>query len=132
MSNASAREYAESIAADIRRMVEAGAPFGWKNVQTDEWHDNAPDIDADDADDYFPASAFDWLGDVLDIQYLVNRDREYRSARVCIAYGGPTAWIDTRTGMLECAWWSAVESVELPSEFIDALDDTLSELYGDY
>lgn len=130
MSNTSAREYAESIVADIRRMVEAGAPFGWKNVQTDEWHYNAPDVDADDADDYVPADAMDWLEGVLDIQYLINSDRTYRSARICIALGGPTAWIDTRTGTLECVWGSPVESVDLPNEFVSGLDDALSELYA--
>lgn len=122
MSNASAREYAESIAADIRANVENGTPFGVVS-------DDNPVTDRENGDEL---DAIDWLDGVLDIQYLVGSDRTYRSARVCIAYGGPSAWIDTRTGMLECAWWSSVESVELPREFIEGLDDALSELYGDY
>jgi hypothetical protein len=122
MSNASAHEYAESIAAEIRANVENGTPFGVVS-------DDNPVTDRENGDEL---DAIDWLDGVLDIQYLVNRERQYRSARVCIAYGGPTAWIDTRTGMLECAWWSGWESVELPHEFIAGLDDALSELYGDY
>jgi len=120
MSNASAREYAESIAAEIRANVKNGTPFGVVS-------DDNPVADRENGEEL---DALDWLEGVLDIQYLVNSDRTYRAARVCITYGGPTAWIDTRTGMLECAWWSAVESVELPGEFIDALDDALSDLYG--
>jgi len=122
MSNASAREYAESIAAEIRQNVKNGTPFGVVS-------DDNPATDRENGEEL---DAFDWLEGVLDIQYLVNSDRTYSAARVCIAFGGPAAWIDTRTGMLECAWWSAVESVELPGEFIDALDDALSEMYGDY
>lgn len=125
---ASAREYAESLAADIIERTNQGYPFGWKHSETGEWSGEAPaELDADDWEE---ATAYDWLDGVLDIQYGVSSDRTYRSARVCIAFGGPTAWIDTRTGTLEVAWWSAWEHVELPSEFIDGLDDALSELWG--
>lgn len=122
MPNASAREYVERIAARIRANVENGTPFGVVS-------DDNPVTDRENGDEL---DALDWLYDVLDIQYLVNSDRTYRAARICIAYGGPTAWIDTRTGMLECAWWSSVQSVELPGEFIDGLDDALSDLWGNY
>ena len=129
MSNAS--EYADSLSADIQRRTEQGIPFGIESEDTG-WTD-----DPDDVLDYLnnPESAFnessamDYLSDVLDIQYIVNSDRTYRAARVLIAFGGPNAWIDTRTSQLEVAWWSAPEYRDLPSAFIDGLDEALSELW---
>lgn len=39
-------------------------------------------------------SAYDWLEDVLDIEYIVGGDGEYRGARVLVAFGGPNIWVD--------------------------------------
>lgn len=131
MSNAS--EYADSLAAVIKRRTEQGVPFGIESDATG-WTDDPDDVRdyLDNPDTEFRgASALDYLSDVLDIQYLVNSDRTYRSARILIAFGGPNAWIDTRTGQLEVAWWSAPEYRDLPSEFIAGVDDALSELWAD-
>lgn len=117
MSNAS--EYADSIAAEIRENVENGTPFGVVS-------DDNPVVDRENGDEI---TAMDYLSDVLDIQYLVSSDRTYHSARILIAFGGPNAWIDTRAGALEVAWWSAPELRELPREFIDALDEACEELW---
>jgi hypothetical protein len=136
-----ATEYADSLVETIRNMADNGSPFGWLNSHTDEWSSDQPadwmtDAESDHLEDdekpdtdWFEASAGDYLSDVLDIQYLVNSDRTYRSARILIAFGGPNAWIDTRTGQLEVAWWSAPEYRDLPSAFIDGLDDYLSEMW---
>ena len=126
MSNAS--DYADRIAREITAAVDAGSPFGWINPDTDEHTMSAPETD-DDRTTFVEARAGDYLADVLDIQYLVGSDREYRAAGVLIAYGGPTAWIDTRTGQLEVTWWSAPETRNLPAAFIDGLDEYLSELW---
>lgn len=131
MSNAT--EYADSLAADIQRMTYHGAPFGLKHRDTDEWTNDETAYQSwlnDEDPEWEEAGALDWLDDVLDIQYLVNSDRTYRAARVLIAFGGPTAWVNTLTGNLEAAWWSATEYRALPSDFIDGLDDALSELWG--
>lgn len=124
MSNAS--DYADSLAADIAAQVKAGFPFGVTNADTGEW---ARTPDGLGWHEWNGESGMDYLSDVLDIQYLVNADRTYRSARILIAFGGPTAWIDTRTGQLEVSWWSAAEVRDLPSEFIDGLDDALREMW---
>lgn len=130
MSNAS--EYADSLTANIQRMTEAGAPYGITDDIGNNWTDEAEDLtDFQDNPDteWQVASATDYLSDVLDIQYLVNSDRSYRAARICITLGGPTAWIDTDTNQLRVAWWSAPEYRELPKAFIDGLDEALSELW---
>ena len=51
-------------------------------------------------------SAFDYLQDALDIEYIVNGKREYLGARVLVAFGGPNIWVDTRRGIVEGAWWN--------------------------
>lgn len=129
-----AEEYAESLSSQFQSWADAGAPFGWIN-DTDEWTGDEPDgWRTDDTydireDGYREADALDYLSDVLDIQYLVTSDARYRAARICIAFGGPTAWIDTRTGLLEVQWWSAPVTRSLPEKVIDGLDAALEELW---
>ena len=73
-------------------------------------------------------SAFDYLEDALDIEYIVNSKGEYLGARVLVAFGGPNIWVNTRTKTVEGHWWgdSAYTS------FTDGigLDDALGELWA--
>ena len=73
-------------------------------------------------------SAFDYLQDALDIEYIVNSKGEYLGARVLVAFGGPNIWVNTRTGIVEGAWWSD----RAEANFVDniGLDDALSELWN--
>jgi hypothetical protein len=79
-------------------------------------------------DDGEYTTAFDYLQDALDIEYIVNGKGEYLGARVLVAFGGPNIWINTRTGTVEGACWS--ERAE--ASFTDniGLDDALSELWA--
>lgn len=49
-------------------------------------------------------SGYEYLSDVLDIEYVVNSKAEYLGARVLVAFGGPNIWINTRTGQVEGYW----------------------------
>ena len=73
-------------------------------------------------------SAFDYLQDALDIEYIVNSKREFLGARVLVAFGGPNIWVNTRTNTVEGAWWEDRSS----AIFTDALglNDALEELYN--
>lgn len=132
MSTSNAAECADSLAAGIESNTDAGAPFGLIRQETEEWTDDAEAFASfhdDEESPFIEATALDYLRDSLDIQYTVGSDRQYHSARVLIAFGGPNAWIDTRTGQLEVTWWSEPETRSLPREFIDGLDDALEELW---
>jgi hypothetical protein len=72
-------------------------------------------------------SAFDYLADALDIEYIVNGKGEYLGARVLVAFGGPNIWVNTRTGTVEGAWWS--DRAEASFKDNIGLDDALSELW---
>ena len=78
-------------------------------------------------DDGEHVSAFDYLQDTLDIEYIVNGKGEYLGARVLVAFGGPNIWINTRTGTVEGAWWS--DRAEASFKDNIGLDDALSELW---
>tara|TARA_R110002096_G_scaffold86066_3_gene198442 strand:- start:108 stop:473 length:366 start_codon:yes stop_codon:yes gene_type:complete len=67
-------------------------------------------------DDYI--SGFDWLQDVLDIEYTISCDGAFLGARVLVAFGGPNIWVDTRNNRIEGHWWG--ESAY--SEFDDEMD----------
>ena len=76
-----------------------------------------------------PFSAFDYLQDVLDIEYIVNSKKEYLGARVLVAFGGPNIWINTRTKQVEGYWWGDSCIMSYDSDAMD-LDSALSELYN--
>ena len=73
-------------------------------------------------------SAFDYLQDALNIEYIVNGKGEYLGARVLVAFGGPNIWVNTRTGTVEGAWWS--DRAEASFKDNIGLDDALSELWA--
>jgi hypothetical protein len=73
-------------------------------------------------------SAFDYLEGALDIEYIVNSKGEYLGARVLVAFGGPNIWVNTRTGMVEGAWWSDRADASFTDNM--GLDEALSELWA--
>jgi len=73
-------------------------------------------------------TAFDYLQDALDIEYIVNGKGEYLGARVLVAFGGPNIWVNTRTNTVEGHWWAD----SCIAKFTDniGLDDALEELWN--
>ena len=85
-------------------------------------------FDDEENEDGETLSAFDYLQDALDIEYVVNSKGEYLGARVLVAFGGPNIWIDTRRGRVDGYWWSESASASFRDEM--GLDDALSELWN--
>jgi hypothetical protein len=75
-----------------------------------------------------PLSAFDYLADALDIEYIVNSKAEYLGARVLVAIGGPNIWIDTRRGIVDGYWWA--DSARAGFKDNIGLDEALEELWN--
>jgi len=73
-------------------------------------------------------SAFDYLQDALDIEYIVNSKREYLGARVLVAFGGPNIWINTRTKKVEGHWWNESASASFDDGI--GLNSALEELWN--
>lgn len=72
-------------------------------------------------------SGFDYIQDVLDINWILDSDREYKGARILVAFGGPNIWIDTTSNTVEGHWWSD----SYTDRYVDniGLDDAMRELW---
>ncbi len=112
--------YLGSIMEDIKNHVQSIAD-NLTNPPA-EWNEGR---DIDSEGEY---SAFDYLEGVLDIEYIVNSKGEYLGARVLVAFGGPNIWVNTRTHMVEGAWWGDSANASFTDNL--GLDDALSELWA--
>jgi len=72
---------------------------------------------------------YDYLQDVLDIEYIVNSKGEYLGARVLVAFGGPNIWVNTRTKQVEGYWWGDSCLMSYSNDEM-GLDAALSELWA--
>lgn len=75
-------------------------------------------------------SMFDYLQDVLDYEILINSSLEYKACKVWITLGGPNVWIDTDCNEIRLAWGADRESLWLPSEICEEIDNYFEELYS--
>ena len=53
-------------------------------------------------------SGFDYISDVggcLDVNWILDSNRELKGARLLVAFGGPNIWIDTVEQIVEGHWW---------------------------
>lgn len=73
-------------------------------------------------------TAFDYLQDALDFQWITSNELEFLGARVLVAFGGPNIWIDTRRGEVEGYWWGSYAKAEIHSDPM-GLNDALEDLY---
>ena len=76
-----------------------------------------------------PVHGFDYLEDVLDIQYIVTSEKQYIGARVLVAFGGPNIWINTQTKTIEGYWWDESAFASYYNDEI-GLDEALEELWN--
>lgn len=75
-----------------------------------------------------PLDGLDYLQDALDIEYIVNKDRDYLGARVLVAFGGPNIWINTRTKLVEGYWWGEYAKASFDDGI--GLDEALRTLWS--
>lgn len=50
-------------------------------------------------------SGFDYISDALDVDWILDSKREFKGARLLVAFGGPNIWIDTAKQTVEGHWW---------------------------
>lgn len=81
-------------------------------------------------EDLEPQSLIDYFTDALDIEYRIGSDREYRSARIMVAFGGPNIYIDTKSGKVELYWWNEEGESWIDDEVVNAIDEFMEELYN--
>ena len=74
-------------------------------------------------------SGFDYLSDVLDINYIVSSHKEYLGAEVLVAFGGPNIYINTRSKTVSGYWGSDKAEVSYYSDAMN-INEALEELYN--
>ena len=93
-----------------------------------------PECDAKlEEGDAEPLSLYDWMEDVLDIEFRVSghaSSAEYRSARVMVTCGGPNIYVDTDTARVELYWWNETAECPIDPAACAELDAVLEELFN--
>ena len=80
-------------------------------------------------DDVEPASLFDYFNDMLDIDYVVDREKQFKGARIMVTCGGPNIFIDSYRGIVELFWWTEHTSAEIPADLCDEINDIFRDYY---
>jgi hypothetical protein len=73
-------------------------------------------------------TASDWMEDVYDMRYIVDREKRYYSAELLVAGGGPTIWVSLNEMEVQ-GYWGA-DRVRVPFSDNIGLDDYCEEMYG--
>ena len=83
-----------------------------------------------DLKDWEQLSLWDYMEDILDMEWILNGQREYKACRILVAFGGPNIYLDTMTGNVELYWWGDRASYRMTSEAVDAIDEWAEEYWG--
>jgi len=83
-----------------------------------------------DVDEYEQLSIWDYMSDILDIEYRCGSDREYRSCKIMVACGGPNIYIDTAGALVKLYWWTEYAEYPLSYEARDAIDEWAEEYWN--
>ena len=78
-------------------------------------------------DDGEDLTAFDYLGNALDIEWTLDSKRQLLGARILVAWGGPNIWVDTRHNKVEGYWWGDYAEASYIDNF--GLCDAVQELW---
>lgn len=66
-------------------------------------------------DNGYPCDMWEYFQDVLDVNFIIDINKKYRSAKIYVTLGGPNIWIDTDTATIQGRWGST--SVEVPISY---------------
>ena len=72
----------------------------------------------------------EYFDDFLDVEYIVNCHKEYKSAKVWITLGGPGICIDTDDAMVKLYWGSTRAEAPFDYNVRDVIDDIFEEIYN--
>lgn len=72
----------------------------------------------------------DYIGDVLDTEYILDSNFTLIGTRLFVALGGPTVWVDTRDNEVVGSWGTEKVVRWLPSEISEEINDLLVEIMG--
>ena len=72
---------------------------------------------------------YDYLNDVLDYEFTIDSQKEYKSAKIWVTLGGPNVWIDTAERAVKLAWWTDRAEYPLDWDVCNEIDDIMQDIY---
>lgn len=102
--------YGEFVEIKDGEVAEDGMRYYFDDDE-DVWRCHDPEDpmnpDEDDEVEVTTMDAMAYLDDALDFEFIVASDcTTLLGARICVGFGGPSLWIDTRHNRVEGYWWS--------------------------
>lgn len=138
MSTNENREHCKRIALNVEAYAEGcirRCPQCGGDVERAHWEGResfpCPHCsETHDVDDWEVLGLYDYLSDVLDIEYIVHSDRTtIKGVRLCVAFGGPTIHIDTIKRAVVLNWWTENAEFPLSHNVCDYLDEWAQEIW---
>lgn len=124
-----AEETEAYAAGDVHRCPECSTEIHFPDNVGDKF--KCPHChEVNDVDDWEQLSIWDYMNDILDIDFIVSRDREYRSCKICVAWGGPNIFIDTASAYVKLYWWTEYAEYPLSYAARDAIDEWAEEYWN--
>lgn len=86
--------------------------------------------EVNDVDDWEQQTIYNYINNVLDWEYRVSRDKEYRSCEICVGWGGPNIYIDTDDAYVKLYWGNTQTQYPIKYDTRDALDECMEEYFN--
>ena len=95
----------------------------------DDYYENEEDEIEEELDEDEEYDKDSFYENILDIEFRIDKQLEYNSVDICLTFGGPNIWLDTSCSMLKGYWGSTRESISIPCEISDEIDDYCEDYY---
>lgn len=132
------RKMLESIRNDLNEMYNGdaytcpncGATCEYTEAENDDGeiiHKTSCGCVCDDEPE--PAYLLDYFNDVLDINYILNSDRELIGVKLLLTCGGPNIWLNTDTCKLSLHWWTEYDEIYIDRDVCDAITEVFKDVF---
>ena len=75
-------------------------------------------------------SFYDYFENMLDIDFVTTREKQYKACRIMVAWGGPNIYINTWDKQVELFWWTESGRAYIDSNTCDAIDEWAEEYFA--
>ena len=106
------RNYLESVRTDLQACYY------------DEWADDEREEREEQGE---PCDLWDYLEDVLDVEYILDSRFRLIGCKLYITLGGPTIYIDTRENAIVGHWGGDRETIYFDYEISDEINEIFEE-----